>query len=69
MRPNHTCLMAGFSFSMRPPYHLAETVSEAIFTAHIWILMSKVEGQMRGVQKGDIMGQVSFISGVFGLAA
>ncbi len=54
---------------MRPPYHLAETVSEAIFTAHIWILMSKVEGQMRGVQKGDIMGQVSFISGVFGLAA
>jgi IS6 family transposase len=27
------------------------------------------KGQMRGVEKGDVMGQVAFISGLFGVAA
>jgi IS6 family transposase len=27
------------------------------------------KGQMRGVEKGDIMGQVAFISSLFGVAA
>jgi transposase, IS6 family len=27
------------------------------------------KGQMRGVEKGDIMGQVSFIARLFGVAA
>jgi hypothetical protein len=27
------------------------------------------KGQMRGVEKGDIMGQVAFIASLFGMAA
>ena len=39
-------------------------------TGHRYEVMNMVrKGQIRGVEKGDILGQIAFISSIFGVAA